>query len=419
MKIIKKIRRGMKIGLAYSGGLDTSVSIKWLTKNGAKVFAYYSDLGGSNLKEIKKIKRRAIKLGAVKFKCVDCKKQIVEEAIKAIKSNAFNFRTGNYEYYNTTPIGRSVTGILLSKKMKEDGINIWCDGSTFKGNDIERFLRYSYIINKKIRFYKQWLDKRFLNILGGRKEMYVYISKKEKKEKFNYSVDSNILGNTYEGGEIENLNFSTDKIDFILCKGKKNPATIEISFTFKRGNIVKVNKKKTNNLKLFRYLNKKSKRLFIGISDQIEERIIGVKSRGIYESPAMYILKNVFDRALSCMYEKNVIDLRRENGLKVGNLLYEGKWFDCLSELIKETSVRMFKKISGEIKIKIVKNVIFFTKTKIKNSVYFKKIISMEKTKKNIINYKDRIGQLNISKISINRKRILKTKGFKKLIKTR
>ncbi|UOQ27927.1 Argininosuccinate synthase [Candidatus Vidania fulgoroideae] len=419
MKIINRIKKGMKIGLAYSGGLDTSVSIKWLTEKGAKVFAYYSDLGNLNSKEIKKIKKRAIKLGAIKFNCIDCKKQIVNEAIKAIKADAFNFKTGSYEYYNTTPIGRSVTGILLSEKMKKDGINIWCDGSTFKGNDIERFLKYSYIINKKMYFHKPWLDKSFIKTLGGRKEMYNYISKKEKKEDFKYSIDSNILGNTYEGGEIENLDFSTDKINFLICKGKKKSVTTEISFVFKKGNIIMVNNKKVDNLELFKILNKKSKKLFIGISDQIEERIIGVKSRGIYEAPAMFILKNVFERALSCVYEKNVIDIRRENGIKIGNLLYEGRWFDELSENIKENSLKMFKKINGEIKIRIINNIIFFKKTKIKNSIYSKNTISMERTKKNKIKYKDRIGQLNIAKISINRKRILKSKSIKKMLKTR
>lgn len=420
MKIIKKIKKGLKIGLAYSGGLDTSATIKWLKENNVKVFAYYSDLGNLNKKEIIKIKNKAIKLGAKKFKCIDCKKQIVNEALIAIKANAFSFKTGNYEYYNTTPIGRVITGILLSREMKKDGINIWCDGSTFKGNDIERFLKYSYIINKKIIFYKPWLDKKFIKKIGGRKEMNKYIFKNKKKKMFNYSIDSNILGNTYEGGEIEKINkFDTSKINFLICKKTQQKKPIKISFYFLKGKITKLNGKKINSLNLFKFLNKISKKLYIGISDQIEERIIGVKSRGIYESPSMYILKNVFERALSSYYKKEVIDFHIENGVKLGNLLYEGRWFDELSEIIKKISLEIFKKITGKIKIKIVNNTIFFTETKIKNSIYSKKIISMEKTKKNKINYKDRIGQLNISKLSVNRKNILNTKSIKNILNSR
>ncbi|MGX7583134.1 argininosuccinate synthase [Candidatus Vidania fulgoroideorum] len=417
MKIIKKIKKNMRIGLAYSGGLDTSASIKWLTKKKVKVFAYYSDLGNLKKKKIIKIKEKAKKLGAKKFICIDCKKQIASEALKVLKTNAFSIKTGSYEYFNTTPIGRVVIGIMLSKKMKDDNVNVWCDGSTFKGNDIERFIIYSYIINKKIIFYKPWLDKEFIKKLGGRKEMLKYI-KKNNKSHNNYSIDSNILGNTYEGGDIENLNFDTSKINFLLCKNRKCKKKIKISFSFSKGNIIKINGKKIKtNFYIFKILNKILKNTLLGISDQIEERIIGIKSRGIYESPSMFVLKNVFERAISCVYKKNVIEFYRKNGIKLGNLLYKGKWFEDISEIIKKSSIKIFEKITGKIKIKIINNVIFFTKTKLKNSLYFEKIISMEKNKNEKINYKDRIGQLNISKISINRKNILNTKSIKNILK--
>ncbi|WP_458659079.1 argininosuccinate synthase [Candidatus Vidania fulgoroideorum] len=402
MKIIKKLEKNSKVALAYSGGLDTSAAIKWLKRNKINVYAYYADLGNLKKNEIKKIKKKAYLLGAKKFFLINCKKKILKEAMVAIKTRSFNIYCGTGIYFNITPLGRAVTSVAIARNMIANKVKIWSDGSTYKGNDIERFFLYVSQKNPEIKYYKPWLDKNFINELGGRKEMQNFLGIKNNN-KTNYSVDSNIIGNTYEGSKLEKLNYNLTNIKFLICNNvlktkKKTVITIEV----RKGNLYKYNNKKIKNLfNLFKKLNKKCGMHNLGISDQIEDRIIGTKSRGVYESPFMYLLYNIYDRLISCLYNKNEINFYRTNGLELGNLLYSGKWYTNESLIRKEVGINFAKKINGRVKILISYNNFYFIETKIfKNNKYISKNSTMEKIKNENFSYRDRIGHLRISKIT-------------------
>ncbi|MGX7585952.1 argininosuccinate synthase [Candidatus Vidania fulgoroideorum] len=396
MKIISTLKGIKKIGLAYSGGLDTSAVIKWVSSLGIKVFAFYADLGQSNKDGIKKLKNNAINYGASKFFSIDCKLDLIREGFIALKSRAFNFITGCTKYYNTTPLGRIVTSVSLTKKMINSGIKIWCDGSTYKGNDIERFFRYSCILNQNLNYYKPWLDSKFINKFGGRKQMSEFVGLNDTKNK--YSIDSNILGNTYEGCGIESLTFDLSGIDFIYCGDIKSiPLRSKvIKFSFVKGDILMVNNSFISLYCLFKYLNKLCGSYNLGISDQIEERITSIKSRGIYESPTMHLLHNVYDRAISCIYKNDTIKYYNISGLNLAERLYEGKWFEDLCHLIKLNGVYLCNRINGVIKVKITpSSCIIFLKTQLSESIYIKDLVSMERT---VVGFKgkDRVGCLNV-----------------------
>ncbi|MGX7577343.1 argininosuccinate synthase [Candidatus Vidania fulgoroideorum] len=398
MKIVKKIKN-KKLALAYSGGLDTSVAIKWLKKKKVKVYAFYANLGNFKKKKILSIKKKALKLGALMFKSVNCIKKIIQEAFLVLKTRAFCVYCGTGIYYNITPIGRVVTSREIYFLMKKQNIRIWCDGSTYKGNDIERFFNYVYIMDKKIKFFKPWLDKRFIKKLKGRKSLNKFIGKKKK----NFSIDSNILGNTYEGEEIEKLKLNILKIKFILCgKIKKIKKKTILSINFNNGNIIKINNKNLNINKIYKLLNKICSKHNLGISDQVEDRIIGTKSRGIYESPAMHLLYNIYDRFISLLYNYDDIKLYRNNGIKLGRLLYCGKWFNKEAKIRKQIGLYYSNKIKGYIKILLIYNNIYFLNTKVKHTKYKKTNSSMEQVKKESFSYLDRIGHINISKINLD-----------------
>ncbi|QSW37812.1 argininosuccinate synthase [Candidatus Vidania fulgoroideae] len=409
MKIIKTHTRIKKIGLAYSGGLDTSVIIKWLTHHKKKVIAFFADLGQSSHKHIKKIKKRAYAYGAKKFYVIDGKQQLCQEALKALQCSAFAFKTGTNKYYNTTPLGRIVTAILITNKMTQKNIKIWCDGSTYKGNDIERFLRYTLLTNTHIDFYKPWLDKTFIKDFKGRNTMSRYI-----KIQNQYSMDTNLLGKTYEGGTIENLDTDISTIKYKWCTHLTNTTAInpEITLHIKHGKITKLNNKTQPLSKIFNKLNKLCGLKKIGITDQIEERVTGIKSRGIYEAPAMELLHNIYERAISCLYDKTLIITRNYLGELLGHKLYEGKWFDDLATLIKTLGKTICKPINGKITCKLLNNQILFTNTKLKTTTYNKKLISMNDTATGFTG-NDRIGYLNIIKTALNTSHTTK---FKTLI---
>ncbi|MGX7589782.1 argininosuccinate synthase domain-containing protein [Candidatus Vidania fulgoroideorum] len=406
MKIIRNYKEITKLGLAYSGGLDTSTIIKWLSSKDIHVSAYYADLGHDSSSVILSIRNKAIRNGAKTFTVINCKELLCNEAIKAIKSRAFNFITGSDKYYNTTPLGRVVTSIELTRMMISDGINVWCDGSTYKGNDIERFFRYSYLVSSSINYYKPWLDSSFISRFGGRKQMSSFLG--ESYTNTSFSIDSNILGNTYEGGDIESLLFDTTGIKFKLSGSNisSTPTTpIVLNFKFVNGDIVSVNGNTVSSLSLFRMLNIICSSCYIGISDQIEERVTGIKSRGIYESPSMHILHSLYDRAITCLYNYDYISNYNSNGYILGNNLYNGKWFNDISSSIKLLGLYTCNKINGTICIKIVGNNIFFTNTNLKGSLYNKYLVSMERTKSSYFSGGDRIGHLNILRNTINRDR--------------
>ncbi|MGX7582701.1 argininosuccinate synthase [Candidatus Vidania fulgoroideorum] len=398
MKILKTHTHIKKIGLAYSGGLDTSVIIKWLTHQKKEVIAFFADLGQSSKQQIKKIKKRAYKYGAKKFYIINGTQHLCKEALTALQCSAFAFKTGTSKYYNTTPLARIVTAILITKKMTQKKINIWCDGSTYKGNDIERFLRYTLLTNTHINFYKPWLDKQFIKEFKGRNNMSRYI-----KTPNQYSMDTNILGKTYEGGAIEDLAMDITTIRYKWCGylTDTTPTTPKITLHIKHGKITHLNNKQYSLTKIFKILNTLCGQKKIGITDQIEERITGIKSRGIYEAPAMEFLHNIYERAISCLYDKTLIITRNKLGEMLGHKLYEGKWFDDLATLIKKLGKITCKHITGKITCKLLTNQILFTNTKLKASTYIKKLISMD-TSSGGFSGTDRIGYLNIIKTAIN-----------------
>ncbi|MGX7589505.1 argininosuccinate synthase domain-containing protein [Candidatus Vidania fulgoroideorum] len=393
MKIIKKIKN-KKIALAYSGGLDTSFSIKWLKKKKAKVYAFYVDLGNHTKKQIKNIKKESLNLGAVRFKSINCKKKIIKEAFLALKTRAFNVYCGTGIYFNITPIGRVIISNAIYKELENYKINIWSDGSTYKGNDIERFFNYIESKNSKIVFYKPWLNKSFVKLIKGRKKMEKILKKKSK-----YSVDSNVIGNTYEGNKIENLNFNITKMNFILCNLKYNKKKTILKLKIKNGNVIKYNNIKKN---IFYIINKICSKHNLGISDQIEDRIIGTKSRGIYESPAMFLFYNVYDRMISCLYNYDDIIFYRNNGIRLGKLLYFGRWYCKEAKIRKKVGIYYASKINGKIKIAIIYNNLFFLNTYVKKNKYKKKNSTMEGVYKENFSYIDRIGHLKISKINLD-----------------
>ncbi|MGX7576520.1 argininosuccinate synthase [Candidatus Vidania fulgoroideorum] len=396
--MIKKLKK-KKIALAYSGGLDTSTAIKWLNKKKSIIYSIFVDLGEKSLKGIKNIKNKSILLGSKKFISLNCKKRIVKEAFISLRCRAFNMYSGAGIYFNITPLGRAIIGTVISKFMKKKKINVWCDGSTYKGNDIERFFIYSYRINKKIKFYKPWLDLEFVKKIGGRKEMNLYINSKKE----NYSVDSNITGNTYEGKKLERLNYDYTNNKLLLSRNLiKVKKMTKIKISFKKGKIVKYNNKKIKNYVIFfNKINKICSKHKLGVSDQIEDRIIGIKSRGLYESPAMFFFHCLYERMLSDVLSYKNIKMYRDNGIKLGEILYKGFWYNEEAKIRKKIGIALTNKITGYITVKIIYNNIYYLETKNIFSRYKRNLCSMEKVKKNIFSSKDRLGQLNMLKLKI------------------
>src|SRR5919112_5242730 len=207
--ILQSLPAGEKVGIAFSGGLDTSAALHWMRQKGAIPFAYTANLGQPDEKDYEEIPRKALKYGAEAARLVECRPQLVAEGIAALQCGAFHISTGGATYFNTTPLGRAVTGTMLVVAMREDDVGIWSDGSTFKGNDIERFYRYGLLANPALRIYKPWLDERFIEELGGRKEMSEYMHRAGLAYKMStakaYSTDSNMLGATHEAKDLERL----------------------------------------------------------------------------------------------------------------------------------------------------------------------------------------------------------------------
>ena len=207
--ILQQLPVGQKIGLAFSGGLDTSAAIHWMRQKGAVPYAYTANLGQPDEPDYEEIPRRALAYGAEQARLIDCRQQLVSEGLTALQCGAFHISTAGVPYFNTTPLGRAVTGTMLVAAMLEDGIDIWGDGSTYKGNDIERFYRYGLLVNPNLQIYKPWLDAAFIDELGGRAEMSEFLRRagldyRMAPEKA-YSTDSNILGATHEAKDLEHL----------------------------------------------------------------------------------------------------------------------------------------------------------------------------------------------------------------------
>ena len=409
--ILQSIPKGQKVGIAFSGGLDTSAALHWMRSKGAIPYAYTANLGQPDEPDYDEIPRRALQYGAEKARLVDCRQQLVAEGLAALQCGAFHISTAGVPYFNTTPIGRAVTGTMLVVAMKEDDVNVWGDGSTFKGNDIERFYRYGLLANPGLKIYKPWLDQQFIDELGGRKEMSEYMQKaglayKMSTEKA-YSTDSNILGATHEAKDLEFLNKGIKIVDPIMGVASwRNEVTVKpetVSVRFEDGRPVAVNGIAHDDaVALMLEANRIGGRHGLGMSDQIENRIIEAKSRGIYEAPGMALLFIAYERLVTGIHNEDTIETYRENGRKLGRWLYQGRWFDSQTLMLRESAQRwVASQITGEVTIELRRgNDYSILDTTSPNLTYKPERLTMERGEA-FFTPQDRIGQLTMRNLDI------------------
>lgn len=410
--ILESLPVGQKVGIAFSGGLDTSAALLWMRQKGAVPYAYTANLGQPDEDDYDAIPRKAKQYGAENARLIDCRSQLANEGIAAIQCGAFHISTGGVTYFNTTPLGRAVTGTMLVTAMKEDDVNIWGDGSTFKGNDIERFYRYGLLTNPKLKIYKPWLDQQFINELGGRHEMSEFLiangfNYKMSVEKA-YSTDSNMLGATHEAKDLEFLNSGIRIVNPIMgvafWKDDVAIKTEEVTVRFEEGVPVALNGKTfANAVDLFLEANRIGGRHGLGMSDQIENRIIEAKSRGIYEAPGMALLHIAYERLVTGIHNEDTIEQYRINGLRLGRLLYQGRWFDPQALMLRETAQRwVARAITGEVTLELRRgNDYSILNTESPNLTYQPERLSMEKIENAPFDPKDRIGQLTMRNLDI------------------
>ena len=409
--ILQNLPAGEKVGLAFSGGLDTSAAIHWMRAKGAIPYSYTANLGQPDEPDYDEIPRRALAYGAEKARLIDCRKQLVAEGIAALQSGAFHISTAGVHYFNTTPIGRAVTGTMLVVAMKEDDVHIWGDGSTFKGNDIERFYRYGLLANPALRIYKPWLDQTFIDELGGRKEMSEYmlahgLTYKMSVEKA-YSTDSNIWGATHEAKDLEFLNKGVRIVEPIMGVAfwrdniEIKPETVSIRF--EEGQPVALNGITYDDpVALVLEANAIGGRHGLGMSDQIENRIIEAKSRGIYEAPGLALLFIAYERLVTGIHNEDTIEQYRMNGLRLGRLLYQGRWFDSQAMMLRETAQRWIARaVTGEVTVELRRgNDYTLLDTTSPNLTYKPERLTMEKGE-STFSPQDRIGQLTMRHLDI------------------
>lgn len=409
--ILQSVPVGQKVGIAFSGGLDTSAALRWMKNKGALPYAYTANLGQPDETDYEAIPRRAMEYGAENARLIDCREQLVNEGIAAIQSGAFHISTAGQLYFNTTPLGRAVTGTMLVAAMREDGVNIWGDGSTYKGNDIERFYRYGLLANPNLKIYKPWLDVQFITELGGRAEMSAFL----QKEGFNYrmsaekaySTDSNMLGATHEAKDLESLDSNMKLVEPIMGVAfwrddvEVKPETVTVEF--KEGVPVAINGQKFSNpVALMEEANRIGGRHGLGMSDQIENRIIEAKSRGIYEAPGMALLFLAYERLVTGIHNEDTIAEYRINGIKLGRYLYQGRWFDSQALMIRESAMRwVARAVTGEVTIELRRgNDYTIVSTKSPNLTYEPSRLTMEKGD-SMFTAVDRIGQLTMRNLDI------------------
>jgi argininosuccinate synthase len=411
-KVLASLPVGQKVGIAFSGGLDTSVAVAWMRQKGALPCAYTADLGQYDESNIESIASRAKEYGAEIARLVDCKNSLVEEGLAALASGAFHIRSAGKIYFNTTPLGRAVTGTLLVRAMLEDNVLIWGDGSTYKGNDIERFYRYGLLANSELKIYKPWLDSDFVAELGGRKEMSDWLKSRnlpyrDSAEKA-YSTDANILGATHEAKKLEELSSSIEIVEPIMGVKFWDPAVAiaqeDVKITFKSGRPVAINNKDFSDVvELMKQANLIGGRHGLGMSDQIENRIIEAKSRGIYEAPGMALLFIAYERLLSAVHNEETLANYYQSGRKLGRLLYEGRWLDPQSLMLRESLTRwVASAVSGEVVLRLRRGDDYsIIDTKGENFSYHPEKLSMERTQAAAFGPEDRIGQLTMRNLDI------------------
>ncbi len=409
--ILQQVPVGERVGIAFSGGLDTSAALHWMRGKGAIPYAYTANLGQPDEKDYDEIPRKAREYGAEGARLIDCRPQLVKEGIAALQCGAFHVSTAGVPYFNTTPLGRAVTGTLLVLAMKEDEVHIWGDGSTFKGNDIERFYRYGLLANPALRIYKPWLDQAFIDELGGRREMSEYMERhgfayKMSTEKA-YSTDSNLLGATHEAKDLEQLNTGIKIVDPIMGVASwRQDVTVkpeEVRVRFEEGQPVALHGQTFSDpVALMEEANRIGGRHGLGMSDQIENRIIEAKSRGIYEAPGMALIFIAYERLVTGIHNEDTIEQYRDHGRRLGRLLYQGRWFDSQSMMLRETAQRWVAPlITGEVTLELRRgNDYSILDTASPNLTYKPERLTMEKGE-SAFSPQDRIGQLTMRNLDI------------------
>ncbi len=411
-KVLTSLPKGERVGIAFSGGLDTSVAVAWMRDNGAIPCTYTADIGQADEPDISGVPSRAAEYGAEIARAVDIKPQLVEEGLAALACGAFHIRSGAKAYFNTTPLGRAVTGTMLVRAMQADDVNIWGDGSTYKGNDIERFYRYGLMANPELRIYKPWLDADFVHELGGRHEMSEWLVAhnlpyRDSTEKA-YSTDANIWGATHEAKTLEHLDVSLETVEPIMGVKFWDPSvaieTEDVAVTFEAGRPVAINGKRYDDpVALVLEANAIGGRHGLGMSDQIENRIIEAKSRGIYEAPGMALLFVAYERLLNAIHNEDTLANYHLEGRKLGRLLYEGRWLDPQALMLRESIQRWIASlVSGTVTLRLRRGDDYtILATDGPNFSYHPEKLSMERVENAAFGPTDRIGQLTMRNLDI------------------
>lgn len=411
-KVLTSLPVGERVGIAFSGGLDTSVAVAWMRAKGAIPCCYTADIGQYDEPDISGVPARALQYGAEIARAVDCRRQLVEEGFAALACGAFHVRSGGKAYFNTTPLGRAVTGTMLVNAMRADDVHIWGDGSTYKGNDIERFYRYGLLANPALRIYKPWLDADFVNELGGRAEMSQWLLEhnlpyRDSKEKA-YSTDANIWGATHEAKTLEHLNVSMEIVEPIMGVRFWDPtveiASEDVTVTFEGGRPVAINGQRYDDpVALVHEANTVGGRHGLGMSDQIENRIIEAKSRGIYEAPGMALLFIAYERLLNAIHNEDTIANYHLEGRRLGRLLYEGRWFDPQAMMLRESILRWVASlVTGVVTLRLRRGDDYsIVDTEGPALSYHPDKLSMERTENAAFGPVDRIGQLTMRNLDI------------------
>jgi len=411
-KVLMKLPVGQRVGLAFSGGLDTSVAVAWMREKGAIPCTYTADLGQYDEPDVQSVPGRAAAYGAELSRLVDCTAMLVEEGLNALVCGAFHIRCAGRAYFNTTPLGRAVAGTMLVKAMMADDVQIWGDGSTYKGNDIERFYRYGLLANPDLRIYKPWLDEDFVNELGGRAEMSQWLAERklpyrDAKEKA-YSTDANIWGATHEAKHLENLNVGITIVEPIMGVAFWDPAVAipaeDVTVAFEQGRPVRLNGRAfPSSVDLVREANTIGGRHGLGMSDQIENRIIEAKSRGIYEAPGMALLHICYERLLNAIHNEDTVANYHNEGRRLGRLLYEGRWLDPQALMLRESIQRWVGyAITGEVTLRLRRGEDYsILDTTGPALSYHPEKLSMERVQDAAFGPTDRIGQLTMRNLDI------------------
>ena len=411
-KVLSALPVGERVGIAFSGGLDTSVAVAWMREKGAIPCTYTANLGQYDEPEIETVPERAKEYGAEIARLIDCRGPLVEEGLVALQCGAFHIRTAGKTYFNTTPLGRAVTGTMLVRAMHEDGVDIWGDGSTYKGNDIERFYRYGLMANPSLRIYKPWLDAAFVEELGGRQEMSEWLLARglpyRASQEKAYSTDANIWGASHEAKQLEFLDKGLDLVEPLMgipaWREDVTVATEEVTVRFEAGRPVAINGTVFDNpVDLVLEANSIGGRHGLGISDQIENRIIEAKSRGIYEAPGMALLHIVYERLLTAIHNEDTLANYAAEGRRLGRLMYEGRWFDPQALMLRESIVRWVgSAVTGEVTLRLRRGDDYtIVNTSGPHLSYHPEKLSMERVEDAAFGPEDRIGQLTMRNLDI------------------